>query len=77
VADRHPKKEIQAAIEYATNRGWKFVKAAARAHIYGTLYCPRQGRDGCRVGVYSTPRSSKNHADQIRRRIDRCPHQIN
>ena len=74
MADRHPKKEIQAAIEYARNRGWRFVKAGPRAHIYGTLYCPHQERDGCRIGVYSTPRSPSNHADQIRRRVDRCPH---
>ncbi|HEX3599531.1 MAG TPA: hypothetical protein VHU84_05275 [Lacipirellulaceae bacterium] len=74
MADRHPKKEIQSAIEYAQDRGWHFTKAGPRAHIYGTLYCSHEGRDGCRVGVFSTPRSPSNHASHIRRRVDRCPH---
>lgn len=59
MADRHPKKEIQSAIEYALARGRRFLKAGPRAHRYGTLYCSHEGRDGCRIGVYSTPRSPK------------------
>jgi hypothetical protein len=74
VADRHPKKEIQSTIEYALQRGWRFIKAGPHAHIYGKLYCPKTARDGCRINVYSTPRSPTNHANHIRRRIDRCPH---
>ncbi len=74
--ERHPKKEIQAAIEYALERGWRFIKAGPRAHVYGMLYCPRQDRNGCRIAVYSTPRSADNHANQIRRRIDRCAHKV-
>lgn len=72
--DRHPKKEIHAAIEYALERNWTFTKAGPRAHIYGTLYCPEQSREGCRVAVFSTPRSPQNHANQIRKRVDRCIH---
>jgi hypothetical protein len=74
VADRHPKKEIQSAIEYALQRGWRFTKGGPHAHIYGKPYCPKTARDGCRINVYSTPRSPTNHANHIRRRIDRCPH---
>jgi len=65
MAERHPKKEIQSAIEFALARGWRFEKAGPRAHIYGTLYCIREDREGCRVGVYSTPRSPDMHAKQI------------
>lgn len=36
--ERHPKKEIQAAIEYALERGWKFDKAGPRAHIYSMAH---------------------------------------
>jgi hypothetical protein len=34
VTERHPKKEIQSAIEYAVEHGWHFTKAGPRAHIY-------------------------------------------
>jgi hypothetical protein len=74
VAERHPKKEIQSAIEYAFEQGWHFTKAGARAHIYGTLYCSHEGREGCLIGVFSTPRNPSNHASHIRRRVNRCPH---
>jgi len=42
-----------------------------------SIYCPHEGREGCRIGVYSTPKSPANHANHIRRRIDRCPHTAN
>lgn len=37
---RHPKKAIQAAIEYAIERGWRFEKAGPRAHIYVNSILP-------------------------------------
>jgi hypothetical protein len=43
----HPNKHIREAIEYAEQRGWEFVKAGARAHSFGALYCPHRERDGC------------------------------
>ena len=46
----------------------------ARAHIWGTLLCPRHTREGCRVRVMSTPRNPEGHARDIRRYVDRCPH---
>jgi hypothetical protein len=73
---RHPKKDIQGAIDYAESRGWTFEKAGPRAHCYGMLYCPWTQRDGCRLSVYSTPRSPSNHARYLRREIDRCPHSV-
>ena len=33
----------------------------------------RTGKD-VQVGVFSTPRDGDNHAKQIRRAVDRCPH---
>ncbi|MDA1049533.1 MAG: hypothetical protein O3C40_03515 [Planctomycetota bacterium] len=70
----HPNKHIREAIEYAEQHGWTFVKASARAHIYGTLYCPLRTRDGHRQPVYSTPRSPENHARRIREAVNNCDH---
>ncbi len=70
----HPNKHIRAAIRYARSRGWTVEKAGARAHIWGTLWCPQRTRDGCRIRVMSTPRHPERHAHDIRRDVDRCPH---
>ncbi len=70
----HPNKHIREAVEYAENNGWRVVKANARAHIWGRIYCPLQNREGCAKAVYSTPRNPEDHAKDIRRAVDRCPH---
>ena len=69
---RHPKKEIEAAVQDAEARGWTWVKG--RGHVWGILHCPRGARDGCRRSVYSTPRVPEAHANDIRRAVARCPH---
>ena len=46
-----------------------------KGHIFGTLWCPLQTREGCRFRVYSTPRNPEDHAKRIRRAVDGCPHQ--
>jgi hypothetical protein len=68
---RHPNKEVEAAVVYAESRDWSFRKMGH----WGRLFCPRADRDGCQVGVNSTPRDGDVHARQIRRAVDRCPHQ--
>ncbi len=70
----HPNKHIREAIKHAEENGWRFEKASARAHIYGKLFCPHGRRDGCRMNVYSTPGSPEEHARQIIRRVQSCPH---
>ncbi|MDA1053278.1 MAG: hypothetical protein O3C40_22735 [Planctomycetota bacterium] len=70
----HPNKHIRAAIEYAEDNGRTLRKAGARAHIWGRLYCPQRDRDGCATAIYSTPRNAEDHAKDIRRAVDRCPH---
>jgi hypothetical protein len=70
----HPNKHIREAIEYAKKHGWKFEKAGARAHAFGSLCCPLSKREGCLIHVFSTPRNPENHANWIRRQVDRCPH---
>ena len=70
----HPNKHIREAIRYAERKGWTVTKAAARAHIWGVLWCRRRDRQGCRIRVMSTPRNPESHARDIRRDVDRCPH---
>lgn len=67
---RHQKKEVEDAVSYAEAQGWTYRK---QGH-WGRFYCAHADRDGCQFGVYGTPRSSANHAKQIIRAVDRCPH---
>jgi len=70
----HPNKHIREAIAYALDHGWTCRKAGPRAHTWGRLYCPQSDRTGCVRGVYSTPKNPEDHAKDIRRAVDRCPH---
>jgi hypothetical protein len=69
---RHPNKDIEAAIKYAESRGWEWIRTAS--HGWGVFYCRHRARDGCQMTVQSTPRVPRNHADQIRKEVDNCPH---
>ena len=71
---KHTDKEIEAAIQYAEAKGWRYVKAGKSAHAWGRLLCPQQERDGCSMSVWSTPRNAYRHAKQIRSRVKACPH---
>lgn len=74
---KHPKKEIQSAIEYAESKGWRIKVSGGNGHSWGQMYCPFNS-DDCRCGefciasIWSTPRSPGNHAKQIRRVVDKC-----
>ncbi|SNT59687.1 hypothetical protein SAMN05216374_5481 [Tardiphaga sp. OK246] len=68
----HPNKEIEAAVAYAEQNGWSWVKV--KGHAWAKLLCAHHDREGCAVFVWSTPRNPQNHARQLRREIDRCPH---
>ncbi len=39
-----------------------------------TLVCRMSDREGCIVSVWSTPRKPENHARQVWREVDWCPH---
>lgn len=69
---RHPKPPIEEAVQYAEQRGWRVEMSSG--HAWGRLYCPKSTREGCIVSVWSTPRVPENHARQIRKAIDTCPH---
>jgi hypothetical protein len=67
---RHPNKEVEAAVAAAEAKGWRW---RSMGH-WGRLFCPHADRDGCQVGVNGTPRNAEDHAKQIARAVDRCPH---
>lgn len=69
---RHPSKQIEEAISYAEDKGWRVEKAGARAHSWGRLLCPLADESGCIVFVYTTPRDDDNHARKVKRLVDKC-----
>jgi hypothetical protein len=72
---RHPKKEVEAALQYAEDQGWRVETGGS--HAWGAMYCPSNDKD-CRCGefcissIWSTPRNSTNHGKQIKRIVDNC-----
>ena len=72
---RHPNKDIEAAIKYAESKGWRYQETGNSAHAWGRLLCPFESREGHSMSVWSTPKSTDNHAKQIRRNVDACEHQ--
>lgn len=72
----HPNKEIEAAIQFAESKGWRFRKGGRSAHTWGLLYCPLHKREGCNMPIWSTPSNPDLHATQIRQRVKSCPHEI-
>lgn len=70
--DRHSKKELEAVVEYAEQQGWDVLPG--KRHAKFKLRCKHHDRDGCKVSVWSTPADVDDHARNVRRAIDRCPH---
>jgi hypothetical protein len=71
---KHPKKEVEQALSYAEDEGWKVEPKPKSGHAWGHACCPEHP-GGCRVGIWSTPRNAGNHAKDIRRAVRRCPHE--
>jgi hypothetical protein len=68
---RHPKKDVEEAVQYSETLGWTFRKMGH----WGWMYCPHPDHaDRCHVVVNGTPKNAGNHARQIKRAVDRCPH---
>jgi hypothetical protein len=72
---KHPQKEIEKALQYAEEHGWRVEIGGG--HAWGKIYCPYNDQ-ACRCGefciasIWSTPRSPMNHARQIKRVVDNC-----
>jgi len=76
--EKHPNKEIEAALRYVESKNWRVVKSKGNsAHAWGRVYCPARGNacistERCITSVWSTPRTPANHAKQLKRMVDRC-----
>jgi hypothetical protein len=72
---RHPKKEIEEAIRYAEEHGWRVEVGGS--HAWGRMYCPYNDQE-CRCGefcitsIWSTPRNAMSHARLLERVVDNC-----
>ncbi len=66
---RHPKKDVEQALQYGEKDGWT-VKQTASGHRWGVAQCSR----GCKVAIWSTPKNPGNHAKRIRTAVNNCPH---
>ena len=69
--NRHPYKEIEAAVRYAESNGWVPWPAGSSSHAWAKLRCPG---DCPQRSVWSTPSYRAGHARQLRAFVDRCPH---
>ena len=68
----HPNKDIEAAVAFAEARGWQYVHS--NGHPWGRLQFHYGQQGGCQFSVWSTPKNAFDHARQIIRRVNRCPH---
>jgi hypothetical protein len=68
----HPNKDIEAAVAFAESKGWRHIHC--NGHAWGRLFCRFGQRGGCKISVWSTPSDPFDHARQIRRRVNQCPH---
>ena len=72
---KHPKREVEAALSHAEAMGWRV--GVGGSHAWGRIFCPYNDSE-CRCGefcitsVWSTPRCPGNHADALRRVVDKC-----
>jgi hypothetical protein len=71
---KHPKKDIEDAIQYALVLGWRYKQAGNSSHAWGRLLCCLADPRGCSISIWSSPRDPVNHAKQIKRKVMSCPH---
>ncbi len=76
--NRHPDKDIEAALCYAETKGWKIVKRTG--HAWGSLRCPRNDQDCrcglfCQMSIWSTPKNPMRHAQQLQQKVDGCTYE--
>ena len=75
---KHPNKEIEEALQYAEGNQWRIENS--KGHPFAQMYCPfkdacetcESNGKWCRVGIWSTPRNTANHARDIKKIVDRC-----
>jgi len=76
---RHPKKEIEDALQHAEAAGWRVE--ISKGYAWGKILCPWND-DDCRCGafcqtsVWSTPRVPEDMARKIRKAVDGCAREM-
>ncbi len=58
--ESHPKKDIEAALQYAESRGWRVDVGGS--HAWGKMFCPYNSRNChcggfCITSIWSTPKA--------------------
>ena len=53
---------------------WRLEPKAKTGHVWGTLYCGRGDRAGCKIWIHSTPQVPGSHARKLLREAMSCPH---
>lgn len=66
---RHPKKEIEEAVQYAEQHGW--TVEISQGHAWGRIRCPYGHREH-QHSVWSTPTNPTRHARRLRKLVDSC-----
>ena len=74
---RHPDRDVENALKYAEQHGWRIHVLSGHAHAWGRMYwpdeCMRCGRPRHRMlSVASTLRNAPDHAADLRRSVRRC-----
>lgn len=72
---KHPKKEVEQALQHAEHHGWRVEVGGS--HAWGRMYCPHnlpicRCGEFCITSIWSTPKSSGNHARQLLRVVNNC-----
>jgi len=51
---RHPNKDIELAIRYAEDCGWRYKASGKSSHAWGKLMCVEANRGGCCIHLVNT-----------------------
>ena len=72
---RHAKPEIEKALRFAEERGWRIELGGS--HAWGKMYCPYNSKESrcssrCITSIFSTPVNCGNHAKRLVRVVENC-----
>ncbi len=72
---KHPKPEVEVAIQHAEQHGWTIREGGS--HAWGQMLCPYNDEacrcaEFCRTSIWSTPKNAGNHGKQLLRVVDNC-----
>jgi len=75
---KHKDKEIEQALQHAESCGWIVeVHNKSKSHAWGIMKCPFNNENCwngiyCFTSIWSTPRNAHNHAQQIKKVVNKC-----